>query len=119
METHRDKKVIILITVMLSFLFTAASIVPIFLPSFLAYVYGFNSSRDKKRYGISMVHVLVAAIIGGLIFLVISIFMLNAIMDLRSHPGILLSLAIAFVLNYVCCAIFYFLGTKQKLVTFN
>jgi dihydroorotate dehydrogenase (NAD+) catalytic subunit len=113
-----DRGVITLMMTLLSFLFAVASVIPIFLPSLLAYVYGFNSRRDKARYGISIVHVLISAMIGGLVFLVISVFMLNAIMNLRSHPGILLFLAIAFVLNYVCCAIFYFLGTKQKLVTF-
>jgi high-affinity nickel permease len=119
MEPQRDKKIFILMIILLSFLFAAASVIPIILPSLFAYVYGFNSPRDKNRYGITRFQVLLAAFIGELIFAIISAPVLKATGAFSDQPRIFWYVMISlFVLNYLCSVIFYFRGTKQKIVSF-
>ncbi|QQG52318.1 MAG: hypothetical protein HY931_03190 [Candidatus Falkowbacteria bacterium] len=119
MKTPRDPRIFILMITLLSLLFVAASIIPIILPSLFAYAYGFNSPRDKQRYGITKYHVLGAAFIGELFFAVFIAFALNSSMKLFSHPKMFGLLIIVFILNYLCSVIFYWRGTKQRLVNFN
>ncbi|MFA6417474.1 MAG: hypothetical protein WCW61_04830 [Patescibacteria group bacterium] len=119
MERPFDQGIIRLLVIGLSVLFIAASIIPIFLPSLFAYVWGFNSPRDKKRYGITRFHVLMSAFIGELIFAIISVSILKATGAFSDQPRIFWYVMISlFVLNYLCSVIFYFRGTKQKIVTF-
>lgn len=120
MEAHRDNKMIVSIITFLSFMFMVASIVPVFLPSLVAYVYGFNSPRDKKRYGITRSHVLTAAFIGELIFAIISTPILKATGAFADQPNLFWYVMVSvFVLNYLCSVICYFWGTKQQLVDFS
>jgi high-affinity nickel permease len=120
MEPHLEKRAIALIITFLSFLFAVASIIPIFIPSILAYTYGFGSPRNKKLYGITRTHVLISAFIGELIFAIISSLPLKVIMEIHNYSSktFWYMVVSVFVLNYLCSVIFYFRGTKQKIVTF-
>ena len=119
MEPHLERKDVTLKIMFLSFLFTVANVIPIFIPSTLAYIYGFNSPRDKERYGITRFHVLTAAFIGELIFSIISAPIFKFTGAFSDQPKIFWYIVISvFVLNYLCSVIFYFRRTKQKIVTF-
>src|SRR5680860_19104 len=112
----RPSKIFVTMTMtLLSFLSAVACIIPIILPSFFAYVFGFNSYRDKIKHGITIVHVFVSIIIGELIFSAFIALFLNALIGLHNHPGAFWSIVIVFALNYLCSAIFYFIGTRQAM----
>lgn len=118
MEPHLEKRATAFKITFLSFLFVVASVIPIFVPSTLAYIYGFNSPRDKERYGITRFHVLASAFIGELIFAIASAPIINAVGTFSGQPKFWYIVIFVFVLNYLCSVIFYFRGTKQKIVSF-
>ncbi len=117
METQPSKVFIVPLMAALSFLFAVSCIIPVILPSILAYVFGCNSQRDKRRYGISLLHILIPAMIGELVFSALVGLLLNYSIGLQSHLEVFWYLIIIFSLNYLCSAIFYFLGTRQKIFT--
>lgn len=113
MEKYRSKGLVTISVTLLSSWFVILSVIPIVMPSLVAYVFGSNKYRYKTLYGLSNVHFLISMLVGELIFFMISSFVINAIMDFY-NPKIFWYIAIAsFILNYLFSVIFYFLGSYR------
>lgn len=113
MEKYRSKDLVTISVTLLSFWFTVLSVIPIIMPSLVAYVFGSNKHRYKTLYGLSSIHFLISMLAGELIFFMISSFVINYIMDFY-NPRVFWYIVIAgFISNYLFSVIFYFLGSYR------
>lgn len=111
MEKYRSKAFITTSVTLLSFSFIVLNVIPIIMPSLVAYVFGSNKYRYKTLYGLSSIHFLISMLAGELTFFIISSFAINYIMDFY-NPKIFWYIVIAsFISNYLFSVIFYFLGS--------
>lgn len=110
MKNNSDKNFAGLMVVLFSVFFAVASIIiPIIIPSLLAYSVGRNK-QDYENAGLYKGHILASMTFGGMIHFIVISKLANSVIKFNNPENFWHIIMVLCALNYLAAIIFYFIG---------